>query len=41
VRSPSGCWSSADDHARPGSDIAAERPRSVESGLTLYELLDA
>lgn len=30
-----------DDHARPGSDIVADRPRSVESGLTLGGLLDA
>jgi bifunctional non-homologous end joining protein LigD len=29
-----------DEHARPGSDIAAERPNSVESGLTLADLLD-
>jgi DNA ligase D-like protein (predicted 3'-phosphoesterase) len=29
-----------DDHARPGSDIVAERPDSVESGATLDELLD-
>lgn len=29
-----------DEHARPGSDIAAERPESVLSGLTLDELLD-
>ena len=29
-----------DDHARPGSDIAAERPESVASGVTLAELLD-
>jgi len=28
-----------DDHARPGSDIAAERPESVVSGRTLDELL--
>jgi hypothetical protein len=28
-----------DDYARPGSDIAAERPESVQSGLTLAELL--
>jgi DNA ligase D-like protein (predicted 3'-phosphoesterase) len=28
-----------DDHARPGSDIAAERPESVESGRTLDALL--
>jgi DNA ligase D-like protein (predicted 3'-phosphoesterase) len=28
-----------DEHARPGSDIAAERPESVESGLTLEALL--
>ena len=30
-----------DDEARPGSDIAAERPESVASGRTLQELLDA
>jgi DNA ligase D-like protein (predicted 3'-phosphoesterase) len=29
-----------DEHARPGSDIVAERPESVESGATLDELLD-
>jgi DNA ligase D-like protein (predicted 3'-phosphoesterase) len=29
-----------DDHAQPGSDIAAERPESVASGVTLSELLD-
>ena len=29
-----------DEHARPGSDIVAERPRSVLSGRTLDELLD-
>lgn len=28
-----------DEYAAPGSDIAAERPESVESGLTLDELL--
>jgi DNA ligase D-like protein (predicted 3'-phosphoesterase) len=28
-----------DDHARPRSDIVAERPESVEGGLTLVELL--
>ncbi len=28
-----------DDYAAPGSDIAAERPESVRSGLTLPELL--
>ena len=28
-----------DDHARPGSDVAAERPESVVSGRTLDELL--
>jgi DNA ligase D-like protein (predicted 3'-phosphoesterase) len=27
-----------DDHARPGSDVVAERPESVQSGLTLDEL---
>jgi len=29
-----------DEHAAPGSDIAAERPESVSSGVTLAELLD-
>jgi DNA ligase D-like protein (predicted 3'-phosphoesterase) len=29
-----------DEHARPGSDIVAERPESVQSGLTISELLD-
>ncbi|HEX4280464.1 MAG TPA: DNA polymerase ligase N-terminal domain-containing protein [Solirubrobacteraceae bacterium] len=29
-----------DEYAAPGSDIAAERPESVESGVTLAELLD-
>ena len=29
-----------DEHARPGSDIAAECPESVESGLTLSQLLE-
>jgi DNA ligase D-like protein (predicted 3'-phosphoesterase) len=29
-----------DDHARPGSDIAVERPESVQSGRTLADLLD-
>lgn len=29
-----------DEYAAPGSDIAAERPESVESGLTLQDLLD-
>jgi bifunctional non-homologous end joining protein LigD len=28
-----------DDDARPGSDVVAERPRSVLSGRTLDELL--
>ncbi|HWT94247.1 MAG TPA: DNA polymerase ligase N-terminal domain-containing protein [Solirubrobacteraceae bacterium] len=28
-----------DDEARPGSDVTAEQPRSVESGRTLDELL--
>jgi hypothetical protein len=28
-----------DDHARPGSDIVAERPRSVLSGRTLDDVL--
>jgi DNA ligase D-like protein (predicted 3'-phosphoesterase) len=30
-----------DEHARPGSDIAAECPESVRSGRTLVELLDS
>jgi DNA ligase D-like protein (predicted 3'-phosphoesterase) len=30
----------SDDHAARGSDIVAERPESVQSGLTLSELLD-
>jgi DNA ligase D-like protein (predicted 3'-phosphoesterase) len=30
-----------DDEARPGSDVVAELPRSVDSGRTLAELLDA
>jgi DNA ligase D-like protein (predicted 3'-phosphoesterase) len=29
-----------DEEARRGSDVAAERPESVQSGLTLAELLD-
>ncbi len=29
-----------DEYARPGSDIAAERPESVASGMTLAELLE-
>ncbi len=29
-----------DEHARSGSDVAAERPESVQSGLTLAALLD-
>ena len=29
-----------DEHAKPGSDIAAEQPRSVRSGSTLRGLLD-
>ena len=29
-----------DEHARPGSDVVAERPESVASGRTLLELLD-
>jgi len=29
-----------DEHARPGSDIVAERPESVQSGLTLGEVID-
>jgi DNA ligase D-like protein (predicted 3'-phosphoesterase) len=28
-----------DEHARPGSDVVAEHPQSVESGVTLDELL--
>jgi DNA ligase D-like protein (predicted 3'-phosphoesterase) len=30
-----------DEHARPGTDIAAERPESVLSGRTLAQLLDS
>jgi len=30
-----------DEHARPGSDVVAQHPRSVVSGLTLDELLSA
>jgi DNA ligase D-like protein (predicted 3'-phosphoesterase) len=30
----------SDEHARRGSDVAAERPESVQSGVTLAELLD-
>jgi DNA ligase D-like protein (predicted 3'-phosphoesterase) len=30
----------SDEHARRGSDIAAERAESVQSGMTLAELLD-
>ena len=30
-----------DEHARSGSDIAAERPKSVVSGRTLAEVIDA
>ena len=30
-----------DDHAAPGSDVVAERPESVKSGLTLADLLKA
>jgi DNA ligase D-like protein (predicted 3'-phosphoesterase) len=30
----------SDEHARRGSDVAAERPESVKSGVTLAELLD-
>lgn len=30
-----------DEHARPGSDIVGEEPRSVLSGRTLEELLDS
>ena len=29
-----------DGYARPGSDIVAERPESVQSGVTLEMLLD-
>jgi DNA ligase D-like protein (predicted 3'-phosphoesterase) len=29
-----------DEHARPGSDIAAERPESVQSGLTLDAVIN-
>ena len=29
-----------DEHARPGSDVVAEQPRSVLSGRTLEQLLD-
>jgi DNA ligase D-like protein (predicted 3'-phosphoesterase) len=29
-----------DEFARPGSDVVAERPESIRSGLTLGELLD-
>jgi DNA ligase D-like protein (predicted 3'-phosphoesterase) len=29
-----------DEHARAGSDIVAERPESVQSGVTLSDLLD-
>jgi DNA ligase D-like protein (predicted 3'-phosphoesterase) len=29
----------SDEHARRGSDIAAERPESVQSGITLAELI--
>jgi hypothetical protein len=29
-----------DEYAAPGSDIAAERPESVQSGETLDELLE-
>ena len=29
-----------DEYARPGSDIVAERPESVQSGATLTDLLD-
>jgi DNA ligase D-like protein (predicted 3'-phosphoesterase) len=29
-----------DEHARRGSDIAAERPESVQSGMTLEQLLE-
>jgi DNA ligase D-like protein (predicted 3'-phosphoesterase) len=30
-----------DEHAAPRSDIVAERPESVQSGLTLSELIDS
>jgi len=30
-----------DEHARPGSDIAAERPESVVSGRTIEQVLQA
>jgi DNA ligase D-like protein (predicted 3'-phosphoesterase) len=30
-----------DDDARPGSDIVAERPESVQSGLTIGDFLDS
>lgn len=29
----------SDEHARPGSDVVAEQPKSVVSGLTLQEIL--
>ncbi len=29
-----------DEHARPGSDITADRPESVQSGLTLDDVID-
>lgn len=29
-----------DEHARPGSDITAERPESVQSGLTLGQVIE-
>ncbi|HEU4976609.1 MAG TPA: DNA polymerase ligase N-terminal domain-containing protein [Baekduia sp.] len=41
-RGPTAQWlliKRRDDHARPGSDVAAERPESVVSGRTLDELL--
>ena len=31
----------ADEHARPGSDVVAEEPASVVSGLTLSEIVDS
>jgi DNA ligase D-like protein (predicted 3'-phosphoesterase) len=31
----------ADDSAKPGSDVVAEQPRSIQSGLSLGNLLDA
>jgi DNA ligase D-like protein (predicted 3'-phosphoesterase) len=43
-RAPSSQWlllKRRDDEARPGSDVVAERPASVVSGLTLDEILQA